>query len=356
MTKYVAHVRVDGQPLYATYSFLGMSLTSLLSGAGGSWPQVQGAQAEYVRRPGTLATRQESQLRFLQRVGGLSVCRPAGQALGVLFTEPVPGEALGDLLWRAPARSGWLLQHTVAALGPLHRPRLAEQPDAAGVVGERGIATDFEHTFHGAADALRLDRLVAAHHPQPVRLEAAAGLRVAVGRLRQARLATLQSAHEVLLYGALAPGHILFPDSDRGRPVLLAPALCRGRASGDAAQLISRIVLRLIATRPTALDATRILDGIEAFAEQQLAQRSAKAARSWQCEVLSCWLMDTALVLRRVLLAPSGLPLPEPAQALAGQPLAACRLLEWASAVLLHQADIPVAWHGVLTAVREAVT
>ncbi|GAA2349750.1 hypothetical protein OKJ48_13510 [Streptomyces kunmingensis] len=81
-----------------------------------------------------------------------------------------------------------------------------------------------------------------------------------------------------------------------------------------------------------------------------------EAARSWRREVLVFWLVDTANLLSTVLSAPPGLPLNERTRALAERPLAACSLLDRASAAVHRQQDTPAAWHEVLTAVRGAVT
>ncbi|GAA2710339.1 hypothetical protein GCM10010315_10020 [Streptomyces luteosporeus] len=58
MTAYVRRLSVDGRPLYAKVSLLGMSLVSVLRGTAGNWAQVRAAQAAYQGSPGTLLERE----------------------------------------------------------------------------------------------------------------------------------------------------------------------------------------------------------------------------------------------------------------------------------------------------------
>ncbi|MFF1690780.1 hypothetical protein [Streptomyces sp. NPDC058254] len=355
ITGYVTHLTVDDRPLYAKYSYLGMSLVSLLRGAGGTWPDVLHAQADYVRRPDALLAREHAQLQLLAQLDGPHACAAAGLERGVLFTVPAIGSTLGDLLLRTPAQTVPLLEGTFAELRPLYRTRTAGWLGPSGAIGERSIAATFARKFNGISGQTYLDRLGADRCPPDVRTEAAARLRSVVARLRHARLAALQPAHEILLYGELKPEHVLFPHETGGRPLFIDPGLGRGLATSDAAKLISRIVLRLLIARPTPSAAAQLLDGVDAFAQHRVAQRSAKAARTWQREVLILWMMDTANLLSTVLSAPPGLPLNERTRALADRPLAACRLLDHASAAFLQQRDVTTAWHTALDTVREAV-
>ncbi|MFE2991438.1 hypothetical protein [Streptomyces sp. NPDC059262] len=355
ITGYVTHLAVDERPLYAKYSYLGMSLVSLLRGAGGTWPQVREAQADYVRRPDALLAREHAQLQLLAQLDGPRACAAAGLERGVLFTVPAVGSTLGDLLLRTPAQTVPLLEGTFAELRPLYRTRTAGWLGPSGAIGERSVAATFARKFNGISGQTYLDRIGADRCPPAVRTEVAGRLRAVVARLRHARLVALQPALEVLTYGELKPEHVVFPDSGGERPLFIDPGLGRGRATSDAAKLISRIVLRLLIARSMPHAATQVLDGVDAFAQNRVALRSAKAARSWQREVLIFWMMDTINLLSTVLSAPPGLPLNERTQALADRPLAACRLLDHASAAFLKQHDAPTAWHTALDTAREAI-
>ncbi|WP_053161113.1 hypothetical protein [Streptomyces caatingaensis] len=90
VTAYVRRLTVDGRPLYAKVSLLGMSLVSVLRGTAGDWAQVRAAQAAYQGSPGALLEREARGLAIVQEAGARA-CRVAGHQDGVLFTEPVAG-------------------------------------------------------------------------------------------------------------------------------------------------------------------------------------------------------------------------------------------------------------------------
>ncbi|RUP63549.1 hypothetical protein SSPNP10_34620 [Streptomyces sp. NP10] len=60
VTSHVCQVQVDGEELYAKYSWLSSSLVSILRGARGAWAEVQEAQEPYVKSV-DLVTRRELQ-------------------------------------------------------------------------------------------------------------------------------------------------------------------------------------------------------------------------------------------------------------------------------------------------------
>ncbi|MFI6875804.1 hypothetical protein ACIBL6_20465 [Streptomyces sp. NPDC050400] len=281
ITGYVIHLTVGDRDLYAKYDFLGMSLVSLLRGAGGTWPQVRSAQTTYVQRSDALMVREHAQLQLLAQLNGPRACKPAGLGHGVLFTHPVPGDTLGDLLLRTPERSCALLEETFAELRPLYRARTAEWLGPAGAIGERSIAATFVRKFNGISGQTCIDQLGADRCPLPERIEAVAHLRAVVTRLRHARLAALQPAHEVLLYGDLKPEHVIYPHGPAEQPQFIDPGLSRGRATSDVAKLISRIVLRLLIARPTPSTASQLLDGLDTFVQHRIRLLRAKTAPTW---------------------------------------------------------------------------
>ncbi|MGP3777028.1 phosphotransferase (plasmid) [Streptomyces sp. SDT5-1] len=355
ITGYVTHLTVDDQPLYAKYDFLGMSLVSLLRGVGGTWPEVRSKQAAYIQRPDALMAREHAQLQLLDELDGPRVSTPAGLAHGVLFTNPVPGDTLGDLLLRAPQTTVSLLERTLAELRPLYRARTAPWLGPAGAIGERSIAATFARKFNGISGQTYLDSMGADRCPPEAGAEAVAHLRAGVARLRHARLRALQPTHQVLLYGDLKPEHVIFPHGAAAeRPHFIDPGLSRGRATGDIAKLISRIVMRLLIAHPAPSAAERLLDSLDDFARRRITAMPGKAARTWQREVLTFWLMDTANLLSTILAAPPDLPLNERTGALAAQPLAVCRLLDRLTTVVIHQHDAATAWDTALSTVRGA--
>ena len=142
VTGYVRRIAVDGRELYAKYAFLGVSLVSLLRGTCGEWPQVLKEQPAYVARADALLEREAAQLRLLARMRYPRVCPVAGVARGVLFTGPVAGPSLGDLLMLQPETTAPLLRQVFAELRPLHRPRRRDL-GATSVIGERSIVRTF---------------------------------------------------------------------------------------------------------------------------------------------------------------------------------------------------------------------
>jgi hypothetical protein len=103
VTGYVHRVRVGDCVRYAKISILGVSLVSLLRGACGPWPAVLRAQEAYVTKPDGLLAREAAQLRVLADLDRPRVCAVAGSSQGVIFTEPVTGPTLGELLLARPA-------------------------------------------------------------------------------------------------------------------------------------------------------------------------------------------------------------------------------------------------------------
>ncbi|MFF7098267.1 hypothetical protein ACFY9A_38715 [Streptomyces rubradiris] len=141
--------------------------------------------------------------------GGLAVARAAGCGGGVLFTEPVTGPTLADLVFKSPQRTSELLGRTLGALEVLQRPVVAEQADRAAI-NERGIDATFRRKFNGISGRAYLDQLGAARLDEQTQHGVAIVVRQVIARLLKLRLAPALGPAQVL-YGDLKPEHVLFP-------------------------------------------------------------------------------------------------------------------------------------------------
>jgi hypothetical protein len=336
VTGYVHRARVGDRSLYAKTSFLGVSLVSLLRGACGPWARVLEAQRDYIARPDGLLPREAAQLRILAGLDRPRVCTVAGLAQGVIFTEPVTGLSLGDLLIARPGDTAELLALPFAELGPLHQVGASRRLDAAGVIGERSIAGTFLRKFNGLSGAVYIERVGAERCEPPTCEELAELVRGSVDRLRRLRMALPAAKGTTLAYGDLKPEHVIFPEGADGRPVLLDPGLLRASPMVDVAKLLSRTVLLLAARRPGASTARLVVEGFGEFAERQAMQLSGKDQRMWLGTLMTLWLMDTVNILTTYLSAPAGLPLPPLGVALVERAVPVCRLVDAVSADLAH--------------------
>lgn len=355
VTGYVRRIHVAGRELYAKHSFLGMSLVSILRGVGGDWTEVQRAQRAYSQRPDALLAREAAQLRLLSELGQPRVCKVAGLARGVLFTEPVPGPTLAGLLLRDPSSTGELFERVFADLHRLHRSRTAQRLDGARAISERSVAATFQRKFNGVSSQTYLSSLGAERCTEADQVEITRLLRAVVARLHRIRPTALAPGQAVLTYGDLKPEHLVFPDGPGGRPVLIDPGLLRARASVDAAKLTSRTVLLLASARPAPDAVERIVKGLAAFAEQRMQPMAPKAARSWLREVLIVWLMDTVNILATFLSAPAALPLPPRERPLVERALAVCTMADRISTALNSGLNTHRVWETAL-AQAKAVT
>ncbi|SCF67696.1 Phosphotransferase enzyme family protein [Streptomyces sp. DconLS] len=348
VTGYVHRIRVGGRELYAKHSFLGMSLVSILRGVAGDWGEVQRAQAAYVQRADALMQREAAQLRLLAGLGRPRVCKVAGLARGVLFTEPVPGPTLAGLLLRDPSSAAGLFESVFADLQRLHRSRTAQRLAPAGAISERSVAATFQRKFNGISGQTYLTHLGAERCTEAERAELTALLRAVVARLHRMRPTALAPGQAVLTYGDLKPEHLVFPDGPGGRSVLIDPGLLRARASVDAAKLTSRTVLLLVSARPGVAAVEQVVEGLGAFAEQRMQLMAPKAARSWLRELLIVWLMDTVNILTTFLSAPSALPLPPRGRPLVERAVAVCTMADRISTPLGNGTDAHRVWQTAL--------
>ncbi|MGW5532447.1 phosphotransferase, partial [Streptomyces xanthochromogenes] len=115
-------------------------------------------------------------------------------------------------------------------------------------------------------------------------------------------------------------------------PTFLDPGLLTARPVVDAAKLISRIFLGLIAIRPGRKTIRAVADGVNAFAETIIPPR-AITADLWMRELMTFWLMDTVNITTTYLSAPTTLPLPSQGLALienTGHVCAVTERVSWA--------------------------
>ncbi|MEU9190327.1 phosphotransferase [Streptomyces sp. NPDC048484] len=345
VTGYVQQIAVGGRPLFAKHSLLGVSLVSVMRGSCGSWEKVKTEQRAYGTSPTSLLAREAAQLDALA-AGGLAVARAVGCGDGVLFTAPVTGPTLADLVFKSPERTGELLTRTLGALEVLQRPVVAEQADRSAIT-ERGIDATFRRKFNGISGRAYLDQLGDARLDDRTRRGVAIVLRQVVARLLKLRLAPPLGAAQVL-YGDLKPEHVLFPDGPDELPVFIDPGLQRGPEHADTAKLVSRTVLALIAAPPLSSGPAAVLDGVEAVVHEQLRPMGRALRGLYLRRLLVTWLMDTTNITTTYLSAPAGLPLPEHAGALVERVEAVCTLLDRVSALLLADADAAAAWRLAL--------
>ncbi|WP_233580475.1 phosphotransferase [Streptomyces triticirhizae] len=349
VTSYVHRARVGDRTLYAKVSILGVSLVSLLRGACGNWSNVLQAQREYEARADGLLEREAAQLRLLAAMERPRVCALAGVERGVMFTEPVTGPSLGDLLLVHPGDTAELLALSLAELRPLHRTDAARRLGSAGAIGERSIAGTFLRKFNGLSGAVYVDRLGAERCDTEQRQEVVELLRRTVARLHRLRMALPPVPRTMLAYGDLKPEHVVFPDGPEGRPVLLDPGLLRAGPAVDVAKLLSRTVLFLAARQPGAATARQVVEGLGEFEEARALRLPRRARRVWLRELLTLWLMDTTNILTTYLSAPAALPLPGYGLALVERAGAVCALVEAVSADLATSADARSVWERALT-------
>jgi hypothetical protein len=291
VTGYVRQILVDQEVMFAKVSLLGLSLASALRGPGGM-EALRAAQAEYVAKPGGLLAREAAQLRML-REGRLQVCETAGLERGVLFTRPVPGPTLMNLLELHPQEAPRLLGAVSEELRVLDSPHMTVRvKDTA--IRERSIVATFGRKFDsGARDCLSY-LATTGYGPTLVPV---------VERLLRHQGSVLYRPGAVQ-YGDLKPEHVIYPGGPSDRPVFIDPGLSLGHAGSDVAKLVSRVVLRLLTAPSSSFPV--LLEGVGAYAKA-----SGQQSESWLRHLAVLWLMDTVNITTTYLAAPDDLPLPD---------------------------------------------
>ncbi|MFB7510018.1 phosphotransferase [Streptomyces broussonetiae] len=351
VTGYVHRASIGGRDVFAKDSILGLSLVSVLRGVAGDRDMVRAAQAAYATSPASLLAREAAQLRALD-ASGVRVGRCAGYAAGVLFTEPVTGPTLANLITKDPGRTYDLLSTAVAALESLQRPQVASQVDAASIP-ERSIDGTFRRKFNGVSGRLYVERLGLDRVDERRRRNVAAVVGAVVARLLKLRLIP-PTGPAVIVYGDLKPEHVLFPDGPTEAPVFIDPSLARGPACHDTAKLVSRTFLALLAAPHLDGPASTVVDGIGEFVAGRMRTLHGPARTLWLRRLLVTWLMDTVNILSTYLTAPATLPLPEHAQAVIDRSETLCSLLDLVSAPLAAGTDPETAWRLALRTVSRA--
>ncbi|MEU1785110.1 hypothetical protein ABZ553_04305 [Streptomyces sparsogenes] len=183
-----------------------------------------------------------------------------------MFTEPVTGPSLADLLLQTPEAAAGLLCGTFTELRLLHPPPTARLLGPAGVIGERSIVGTFQRKFNGISGRTYLDLLGAERCAGEQRQEVAGVLRQVAARLRRLWGSLVPQGRQVVLaYGDLKPEHVAFLHGLGGRPVFIDPGLLLAGTAVDAAKLISRTVLLLAAARPGADAAQQTAAGVDCY-------------------------------------------------------------------------------------------
>lgn len=348
VTGYVHRARVGERTLYAKTSLLGVSLVSLLRGTCGPWSAVLEEQRKYMEQVDGLLQREAAQLRILASLDRPRVCAVAGLTQGVIFTEPVPGPTLGDLLLARPGDTAELMSAAFDELRPLHRAGAARRLDPAGVIGERSIAGTFHRKFNGLSGTTYIALLGQGRCDQQSCQELTELVRASVERLRRLRMMLPAAEGTTLAYGDLKPEHVVFPDGEDSRPVLLDPGLMRTAPLVDVAKMLSRTVLVLAATRPSRSTVRQVLDGFTVFAVSRIAQMSARDQRLWLRHLLTLWLMDTLNILTTYLTAPAQLPLPPVGLTLVERAVPVCRMVDRISVELAGEPARLDVWDNAL--------
>ncbi|TKA12074.1 phosphotransferase [Actinacidiphila oryziradicis] len=350
VTGYVRRLTIDDRDWYAKYSFLGISLVSLLRGTCGDWDEVRAAQAAYVRRPDGLMEREVGQLRFLAALGRPRVCGVLGSPCGVLFTRAVPGPTLASLLLERPQDTAGLLEAPFRELTRLHRPATAQTLGPAAAIGERSVSGTFLRKFNGLSGTLYVDRLGAERCDPAERAGVVELLRRVVARLHRLRTAVLPSSASgaVLTFGDLKPEHVFFPSGPDGQPVFIDPGLLRARLVVDVVKLISRTILLMAAAQPSEITGKQVAEGISAFAEARVRGLPRAVGNGWLHELLVLWLMDSINILTTYLSAPAALPISAQGEVLVKRAAVVCAMADQISDDLAVGTKPDAAWeHGL---------
>ncbi len=331
VTSYVCRVTVDGEELIAKYSWLGMSLVSILRGVGGTWEEVQHAQSEYVASADLLTAREAQNLRLLRRLGRPQVCETASLSRGVLFTHKVAGTPLADELVARPWEADALLDAAFSALGQLHGPAGALYLRGAASITERSVVGVFRRKFNGVGAAAYLRELGRCRGlPDDERQEVAELFQTSVRRLIQLASA-ISVRRDIAVYGDLKPEHVYI---DGPRLLYVDPAVqWAAGPQPDLAKLAGRSVL-LALGYPDDTAGRQIVQGAASVLARHVAAMSVADRAVRLREVMVLMLMDTVSILSTCLSAPPDLPLTVHQQSLITQARRIARIVDRGSALL----------------------
>ncbi|MGW1817334.1 phosphotransferase [Streptomyces sp. NPDC002125] len=332
VTSYVCRVTVDGEEVIAKYSWLGLSLVSILRGGGGSWEDVQEAQRAYVESGGLLTAREAQNLEFLRELGRLRVCGTAGLLRGVLLTRIVPGRPLAEELTARPWDTGALLDAVLDSLGELHGPAGAASLRKAAPIGERSVVGVFRRKFNGLSASAYLRSLGQdSGLPEYERQEVIELMQSAVWRLLR-MAGAISSRRDTVVFGDLKPEHIFL---DGPGLTFIDPAVqWAAGPQPDVAKLTGRALL-LAAGHPEPRAGREIVQGVASTLARHVAALPEHDRTARLREVLVLWLMDTVSILSTCLSAPPGLPLAPHQQALVGQARTVAGVVDRVGALLV---------------------
>ncbi|MFJ2017041.1 MULTISPECIES: hypothetical protein [Streptomyces] len=332
VTSYVCRVTVDGEEVIAKYSWLGMSLVSILRGAGGTWEEVQQAQRAYVASAELLTAREAQNLEFLRKLGRPRVCGTAGLHGGVLFTQVVAGTPLADELSARPWETGALLGAVLDVLGDLHGPAGAECLREAAPIGERSVVRTFRRKFDGLSTTAYLRALGRdSGLPEYERREIIELVQNAVWRLLRMSSA-ISPRRDTVVFGDLKPEHVYL---DGPCLTFIDPAVqWVAGPQPDVAKLTGRVLL-LAVGHPESQTGRQIVQGAASTLARHIAALPERERAAWLREVLVLWLMDTVSILSTCLSAPPGLPLAPHQQSLVAQARTVAGVVDRVSALLV---------------------
>lgn len=331
VTSYVCRLTVDGEELMAKYSWLGMSLVSVLRGAGGTWTEVRNAQPGYLRGTEVTTVREAQTLELLRGLDRPSVCETAGLHGGVLFTRKVPGTTLTDEMTTRPWDTGALLGAALADLRDLHGPTGAQVLRGAAPVNERSVIGIFRRKFNGRSSTGYLKALGQdSGLPEYVREELVDSVQHSVRRLLRMS-DVLSTRRNYLIYGDLKPEHV-FVDGPHRHFIDPAVQWAAG-PEPDIAKLAGRSLL-LATGHPDPDAGQQMVQGIASTLAHRMAELPSRERADRLREILVLWLMDTVSILSTCLSAPYGLPLAPHQQTLVAQSLTVARIADRVSASL----------------------
>lgn len=332
VTSYVCRVTVDDEELIAKYSWLGISLVSILRGAGGTWEEVQEAQRAYVQSTELLTTREAQNLEFLRKLGRLRVCETAGLHGGVLLTRIAAGSPLADELAARPWETSDLLDAVLVSLGELHGPAGAACLRGTAPIGERSVVGVFRRKFNGLSAKSYLRALGRdSGLPECERQEIVELVQNAVWRLLRMSSA-ISSRKSTVVFGDLKPEHVYL---DGPRLTFIDPAVqWAAGPQPDLAKLTGRTLL-LALGHPVASAGRQIMQGVASVLARHVTALPEHERTGRLREVLVLWLMDTVSILSTCLSAPPGLPLAPHQQDLVAQARTVAGIVDRVSALLV---------------------
>ncbi|MFB8124662.1 hypothetical protein ACFVG1_32485 [Streptomyces bacillaris] len=345
VTSYVCQVGVEGEELYAKYTWLSSSLVSILRGARGSWADVQGEQGPYVRSADLVTRREHQHLGFLQELGRPRVGEPVGLRDGVLFTRAVTGTTVAEELTVRPWDTETVLRSVLLCLGELHCEAGAGYLRRSWPITERGIPDVFARKFRGPSAAryvadLGRDRLIA----EGERAAIVDLLGTAVRRLLRLTGA-IRPRQRCAVFGDLKPEHVYLTSGHR--MTFIDPALqWAAGPEPDVAKLFGRTLLLGLCHHELRAE-QQITEGVMAALGRHGKGLRPRDQADRLREVMVLWLMDTVNILSTCLSAPSDFPLTSSQQVLVSQARRIAAVVERVSGLLIGSASGPGLLDGV---------